>query len=535
MDQNDQVQNPETTLEPQQLSPVAHAVMSVFERREVPNHEPKINVNRFLSEIATWYEKLRNAMDLHDDEVVLRSAIERILKRRLLLGGDGKRVAEPLVRELIWAHYFPNNTLPESTVGKVEHVVDIYLALRHHGVDEGMPEKELNTWTFQVLSCHIARLLSPNIEKNTMSNFMYHIMKDRLKIEDDSEDTKNVQVYLAVRRAFARDDIAFLRFYLFQQIFGELTEENLPHIQRTFAKGYEEIEKQLRYPLKEKIYLFIKRITPVFFILEDVLRKEKGNSRKLLADPEAFKKEVFDACQLRYKGIRSKVNRAIVRSVIFLLITKAVIAFGIEGTYENWRYGHIMYNTIALNTGIPPVLMIIVSLFIKTPGEDNSERILDKIQQVLYDSDPQITPVKTLMVNPPKTRTVLSTIFAFLGLTAFVISFGLIIYGLNKLHFNIVSQGVFIFFITIVSFLAYRINLTAHEYTVEAKQGLFTPFIDFLIIPIVRVGMRLTDGISQINIFIFIFDFLIEAPFKAVFGFFEQFFSYIHSGREELG
>lgn len=194
-----------------------------------------------------------------------------------------------------------------------------------------------------------------------------------------------------------------------------------------------------------------------------------------------------------------------------------------------------MYQTIALNTGIPPLLMIIVSLFIRTPKEDNSQRILDKIYQVLYDPEPQITPVRQLMVNPPKTRSVLTTTFGILGLAAFVVSFGLIIYILNDLHFNIVSQAIFIFFITIVSFLAYRINLTAHEYTVEAKQGLLTPFIDFLIIPIVRVGMRLTEGISQINIIVFLFDFLIEAPLKVIFGFFEQFFSYLHTSREELG
>ena len=521
--------------EEKHLTHLANAVVSVFERKEIPNHEPKISVNRFLSEIATWYEKLRNAMDIRDDEVVLKSAIERILKRRLLLGGDGKRVAEPLLRELIWAHYFPNGTIPESMVGKISQTVDLYLSLRHYAVDEGMKEQEMNEWTFQVLSCHIARLLSPNVEKNTMSNFMYHIMKDSLVIQDDSEDTKNVQVYLAVRRAFAKDDIAFLRFYLFQQIFGELSPENIEHVKRAFIKGYEEIERQLKYPLKEKIYLFIKRITPVFFILEDVLRKEKGNSRHTLADLEKFKEEVFAAADKRYKGIRSKVTRAIIRSVIFLIITKAVIALGVEGTYESWRYGHIMYGTIALNTGIPPLLMIIVSLFIRTPGKDNSERILDKINQVLYDDVPQIAPRKVLMVNPPKTRSVMTTIFAFLGIATFIISFGLMIYILNQLHFNIVSQAIFIFFITIVSFLAYRINLTAHEYTVEAKQGLLTPFIDFLIIPIVRVGMRLTEGISQINIIVFVFDFLIEAPFKAIFGFFEQFFTYLHTSREELG
>ncbi len=520
----------------QSLSPLSDAVVKVFERKEATNNEPKITVNRFLSEIASWYEKLRTAMDISDDEVVLRSAIERIIKRRIILGGNGEKIAEPLLRELIWAHYFPNSTLPESYVGKIAHMVQLYLDLRKNVLDQKVIKEQVMTeWTIHLISCQVARFLSPNIEKNTMSNFMYHIMKDRLEILDDKEDTKNVQVYLAVRRAFAKDDIAFLRFYLFQQIFGDLTTESLPQISKSFLKGYKEIEYQLSYPLREKIYMFIKKRVPVFYILEDVLRQHKTDFRKLLDTSEEFKKVVFDACDVRYKGVRKKVTTAIIRSVIFLLITKAVFAIGVEGSYEKWAYGHINWTTIALNICIPPLLMIITSFFIKTPGKDNSQRILDKINTILYENHPEIIPVLKTLVHPPKKRSVLQVVFALLGLLAFVVSFGLVVWTLNKVHFNLVSQIIFVFFLTVVSFLAYRINLTAHSYSVDAGQGLLTPFIDFLIIPIVRVGMYFTEGISQINIIIFIFDFLIEAPFKAIFSFFEQFFSYLHTSREDLG
>lgn len=524
------------TTSQQTLSPLANAVVSVFERQEVINNESKITVNRFLSEIASWYEKFRNSMDIRDDEVVLRSAIERILKRRVILGGKGEQIAEPLLRELVWARYFPNNTIPESMVRKVSEVIQLYTSLRQNVLlRKSLKEPVMTEWMFQLMSCHIARLLSPNVEKNTVSNFMYHILRNSLVIEDDTEDTQSVQVYLAVRRAFAKDDIAFLRYYLFEQLFGTLTPETLEHTQKYFLKGYEEIEKQLNYPLKEKIYMFAKRQTPIFFILEDILRKEKKSFRALVADKEAFAKEVFTACEIRYKGISRKVRTAIIRSVIFLLITKALFALGVEGTYERWMYGHIVWTTIAVNTGIPPLLMIVVSLFIRTPGKDNSQRILDKISNVLFEPNAHVSHTARLLVKPPKNRSVTTRIFSGLGILAFVVSFGFIVWVLTRLHFNIVSQFIFIFFVTVVSFLSYRINSTAHMYSIDAKQGLLTPFIDFLIIPIVRVGMYLTEGISQINVIIFVFDFLIEAPFKGIFGFFEQWFSYLHAKREDLG
>jgi len=519
------------------LSPFAQALIHAFENKETPTHEAKITVNRFVSEVVSWYEKLRNAMDIRDDEVVLRSAIERILTRRLLWGQvSGKKIAEPLIRELLWARYFPDSTLPETTIHTVGEIIDLYLQLKQQVVRRHeLSENVLNEWIKQLMACEVSKFLNQQKEKELMSNFMFQILKDKLQIVDDTEDTKNVQMFLAVRRAFAKDDIAFLRYHMFHQIFGLLTKDNVEMIGASFFKAYQEIEKQLHYPLKEKIYLFAKRHTPIFFILEDVLKKYNGDISSQLQNQEQFAKDVIEACALRYQGIAAKVRNAIIRSVFFLLLTKAVIAYGIEGTYEKFLYGRVLWFNMAINIGVPPMLMIVVSLFIRTPDQENSKRILSRIHDVLYKENPVIGTRLTLKVNPEKNLSISATIFWLLWIFAFIVSFGFIIYILTKLHFNIVSQGIFIFFLTIVSFLSFRINLIANMYKIEAKQSLFTPFVDFLFLPIIKVGMRLTEGISQLNVIIFVFDFLIEAPFKSLFGFFEKWFMYLHTKREDLG
>lgn len=517
-----------------ELSSVANSLIDAFESQEIYSDEPKIQVNRFVSELASWYEKIRNAMDYRDDEVVLRAAIERILKRRHLYGGTGRTIAEPLLRELVWARYFPNDTLSQNLSEKISDIIDLYLHIKKEvGKQKIIPENELNEWIYQLISCHIARFLKPNQEKNIVSNFMFHILRDVVTIEDDSEDTKNVQVYLAVRRSFARDDLAFLRFYLFQQIYGDPSKENINHIVETFTKGYQEINRQLNYKLKEKILVFIKKQTPVFFILEDILRERRGKVRHLLKNHEEWKQSIYGACEVRYRGISSKVRRAIIRSVIFLLLTKVVFAYVVEGTYDKLVYGKLMWESLIINVGVPPILMVIVSLFIKTPGRDNSERIFHKINTVLYDEHPKISPHLRVALNP-KRKNSMNTIFGILWFAAFFFSFGLMYNILARLGFDIVSKGIFMFFVAIVSFLSYRINKTAHMYTIDDKQGMLTPFIDFLFLPMIRVGMKLTEGVSKINVFIFIFDFLIEAPFKGIFSFFEQWFLYMHTKREDL-
>jgi hypothetical protein len=207
-----------------------------------------------------------------------------------------------------------------------------------------------------------------------------------------------------------------------------------------------------------------------------------------------------------------------------------MFAFAVEGTYERIVYGHILWSSILINTSVPPLLMLIVSLSFRAPGSENTARIHDTIRSLLYHEKPQLGEVLSLKKRRSKPR----ALFSALWWGAFLISFGFIVSFLRVLSFNFVSVVIFLFFLAIVSFLAYRISLTAHLYRMGERQSLFTPVIDFLFMPVVRVGRELTANISKINILLFIFDFFIETPFKLLFAFFEQWFVFLHAKREEL-
>ncbi|MBI4078766.1 MAG: hypothetical protein HY429_00480 [Candidatus Levybacteria bacterium] len=519
----------------QNLSPVATQLVKSFIQKVSENGDKKISVNPFVAHFASWYEKLRNAMEYREEEVILRATIERILKRRLLLGGHGKTVAQPLLRELVWARYFPNESLSESLIDVVAKKIDLYLQLREQILaQKKFSENVLNEWTYHLMSSDIARTLHPNKEKEAMVNFFYQLVYDDVTIVDDTTQTRDAQVYLAIRKSFAKDDIAFLRYNLFYQIFGQLTDASVERIANTFPKGYEEIDRQLHHRAKDKIFSYVKRRAAIFLILEDMLRLQKEHFPTLIKDEEKLKQEVFDACEVRYADVTSKVRRAIIRSVVFILLTKVIFAFAIEGTFEKFVYGNIMWNALVINTAIPPLLMIVVGLFVRVPRKENSERIFTYIKAALFEENPTLGNALSLTRDERLRNPFLQGIFSVLWVLAFVVSFGGLIYVLTRLNFTVVSQIVFIFFLAIVSFLAYRISLIPRAYMVGDKQGLVTPLVDFLFMPVIRVGRHLTEGIAQINVIIFIFDFIIETPFKGIFAFFEQWFFFLHAKREEL-
>ncbi|MBI2040351.1 hypothetical protein HYT18_04730 [Candidatus Microgenomates bacterium] len=518
------------------LSKLSQILISSYSRQHLPNLENKISVNPVVAELASWYEKFRTAMDYREDEVILRSAIERILKRRLLFSNDGLTVAAPLIRELVWARYFPDLTVPETQVQKVAHTIDLFLRLekeinREHRIGANI----VNEWILHILSSEIEDILKPGNRKDLMANFIFQLFKDRIEITDDTREVKDIQLYIAVRRAYANDDLALLRYRLFKQYFGAVSGHNIEKISDQFLNAIKHFETHFKYPLKDKIYNYINDQKVPFLILDDVLRKNQAQLSQLFSDEDSLNVAILEACNNRYKAIKGKVGRAIVRSVVFIFVTKALFALFVEGVFERAFYGGIIWSSIALNTLTPPILMILVGLSIQTPGKENSYRIMGKINSILFEEDAQLNGPLTLRKKPAKTDPILDALFLILWFATFALSFGAIIFILSKFQVNPLSQAIFIFFLAIVSFISYRVNKTAHMYILrDKKESLYTIAFDFFFMPFIQVGRKLTSAVSQLNIFLFIFDFIIETPFKGIVAFFEQWLLFLRTQREKL-
>lgn len=517
------------------LSSSAVALIHVFENKYKDESADKITVNALVSKVAIFYEKFRTAMDYGSEETIPRRAIERILKRRLFLDKNPKSLSQDLVRELIWAGYFPNATVPETIIDEVAKNIELYLELKNKVSEKKSIQKEsLNTFIINVLSCEILNTIHPNKEKNAVANFMYKNLKESVTIDDDSEQNRDLQIYIAVRKNFAKDDIASLHYRLFRQIFGKLKDENMGEIVSGFTQGYKEIEHQLTYPKKERIYNHIKKVTPSFLILFEYLDKEKGEMKSLTLDEDELKEKILKICESKYALIQRNVKTAIIRSFIFILFTKAIFTILGEGTYQTIFLGEIIWTPIILNILIPPMIMLIVGLSIRMPGKENSEVLLSQVKSLIFAENPNLLPTLYLKIKPKESKTFIDYIFSFIWFLSIFLTFGSIWFILNMLSFDIVSKSIFLFFIAIISFLSYRIYQTANNYTVTRKQSLLTPIFDFLFVPIVKLGRSLTEGISQINFLLILIDLLIEAPFKGIIGFFEQWFSFAARKREEL-
>ena len=88
------------------------------------SHEPTIEVGKIASKAAQYYEKARYAVDYKDEHLLRKTAIGRILRRRLTLELTPEKNSRSFLVELIQAGYLPNGELPERVISHVQEIID---------------------------------------------------------------------------------------------------------------------------------------------------------------------------------------------------------------------------------------------------------------------------------------------------------------------------------------------------------------------------------------------------------------------------
>src|SRR3989344_9085202 len=286
----------------------------------------KISVSQTVSFAAFLYEKMRNAVEFREEHLIRRAAIERIIKRRLFLNENGRNLAEPLLKELLWARYYENNTLGEEKIAEIQSIIDKYFFLKNELI-QGRPQSEQNNiseFILEILSCEIEESLSPVHQKESITNYDYQILRPYIE-PFDGEEERDIQVYIAVEKTLAHSDKALIRYHLLKLFIPGITQINWQTADRIlpdFYNAYRKIEKDLNHKYAEKVRNAVKKQIPPFLILRDIFQSSNISIADSLSSENKLKYKVDEACRKRYDESRGRLLRTAVRSFIYILLTK---------------------------------------------------------------------------------------------------------------------------------------------------------------------------------------------------------------------
>lgn len=211
-----------------------------------------------------------------------------------------------------------------------------------------------------------------------------------------------------------------------------------------------------------------------------------------------------------------------------------LFALILEYPLSLYIYKEVNLVSIGINSIFPPILMVLILAFFRVPGESNTKKIYERIIEII-DADKTFETQIAYMPKKPLVRRP-SLIFGFTIFYSitFIVTLTAIYEILILLNFNLISQFIFLFFVSVVTFFSYRIRQIVKELRLEDKESIFTPIVDFFFMPILSLGKFFSQEIARLNFFIFVFDFLIEAPFKLVFEIVEEWISFVRKRKEEI-
>lgn len=489
----------------------------------------KIHVVGAGATLTSAYEQLRNAAENTEEHLLLQNSIRRFY-RQLLLTRDRKDLAlsgDELAVELTLAGYLKNDNLTAAQVKTINTLAvehgELLDALRARRI---APDVALR-WVMDMLSVSVERELSDHSDNDVFMQFCYEYFRTTLephklfrgKVPADYD----IALFMAVHKALLRSDVAVIRADLMRRY--RITSDDVAK----FTDLSKHIDSVHVSRLVDKLYRLVDRQAAPERIVKRMLH-EDVDVRRLLENKSQFLTAFETQVEREYSQVGMRIRRAIIRSIIFLFITKVVIGLALEVPYDYAVHGHIIWFPLIVNLMFPPLYMALLSLTLGLPGPANTRALSDRIAAVLYAGDAQLQLQGVQNLNGKSNRA-----FTFVYVLFGIALVGLMSWGLMSIGFSFLHLLIFFIFLSTASFLGFRLSHMVRELEVlDTQQSGLTFVRDLFYLPFVVIGRWLSEKYSKVNIITLVLDMVIELPLKTILRLVRQWAAFINAKKDEL-
>lgn len=495
-------------------------------------------MDEVVSKVAAFYEKIRGVLDWREEHLLRRGAIERILKRRLILRQNEKNLAAPFVMELIRGGYFPNDKIEEVKIEQVQRLLEKHLFILNNSQNAGSEKAkiQLYDWLFSLAACEIEEVLDPPRRERALIEYMEEIMKERIIVPSQiSNQEKEAQISIAVQKALFKLDKAIISYHLLKKRYPawmNLPQSDLEQIAKNIYLIWSSIEKDLKHPLTEKFYQICERYDTPYLLLGDAIHHNPHRLTEEMQKPENWEEILKMSYARRLAQINSRSRRAAFYSTLSIFATKILLALAIEIPFDRYFTGQFDLRSLLLNITIPPVLMFLLIATIKQPKKNNFNKVMIETMKIIFKSDKfDSYPIKIIRKRGWFINAIINVFYVVISLA----SFGLLWWGLNKLDFGLISKLIFLGFFSLICFAGVKIRERSKELIIdEENYGFFSFLLDSVSLPFIRLGKWLSSQWSKYNTAIVLLSALIDMPFQVFTEFLEQWRYFLKEKKEEI-
>lgn len=476
--------------------------------------------------LTSAYEQLRNAAEYTEEHLLLQRAVRRFYKRIFLThnAADIHTSGDELITELTLAGYIANNTVPVALARDLSILAGEYYSA--YSKLHSATNDKADRWCVDVLAVEVEARLNDRALRDVFVQFAFEqfaklIDGERL-FKGEKPAEYELALYAAVHRALLKSDDATIRWALLDRF------QQSPNNLEGYQQVNEKVDQLLESKVTEKLARVVNRQGAALRVLWRFLNDHE-DAAELMAQPSKLLAAYEAQVAVEYDQINSRITRGIIKSVIFLIITKFLIGVAIEIPYDYLVHDEILWIPLVVNLLLPPIYMILLRFTLSLPSQANTDALVSQVEHMLYkDSSSQ-----RLRVSGQKQQYGAAFNIAY-GLM-FVLIFGLATWGLVSIGFSFVHLLIFFVFFSAASFLGFRLSRTIRELeAVDGEQSGVAMIRDLMYLPFVVVGQKLSEGYSRFNLVAIVLDMLIELPLKTVLRLVRQWGGFISSKKDDL-
>ncbi|PID31760.1 hypothetical protein CR970_04050 [Candidatus Saccharibacteria bacterium] len=490
--------------------------------------EPYVAIPNTGKVLTGVYEQLRNSAEYTEEHLLLQHAIRRFYARELFLAEQPRTqdIGQELVIELTHAGYLQRDSVSMATAEQLSRMADE--AMRRYGQlrQSHVRREDASEWLLSVLAVESDGLLNPNrlghaVASVAFLHFLRLFPREQYAPAIPREEYE-LSLFMAIYLALLKTDVATARTELLRA---------QPNHADISTKEYIALNRMVDAAAKADLTARFRRVVikqgaPLRIVY--AMTKDRPDLPALLSSREHFMDAYSDQVAREYSGIKRHIGKGIIKSIVFLFVTKVIIGIGIEIPYDILLHGRIEYLPLVINTLTPPAYMALLGLGLTAPARSSAAELRRYIENVLFgDAQPQ----RYTRLYPKRMSPLGTIVFG----TMLMLPLFITIFILNQLGFNIMQMIIFFVFLSTASFLGFRLSGMIRELELTAPQtGLFGSLRNFFYLPFIQAGQWLSGKYARLNIVGRILDIAIELPLKTLLRLVRQWVRFVNEKREDI-
>lgn len=475
--------------------------------------------------VSSAYEQLRKAAEYSEEHLLLERAIKRFYKRNLFITNRRTdRFGRELTAELVQAGYVPSDRIASSGVAWLDSLTGQYITTYEQLRQNNIKREVAVEWILALLSAHAEALINPHNRSRAFivvcyQYFLHSIDRDHFADKPDSQSYE-LCLYIAAHQALLKSDKDMVRYDLYTTY--DIAKADI----QTFCQFNDQVDRLFSSELTVELRRIIGKAGAPFRVLKGLI-DDRSDVISLLDDREKFMEAYQSQIVYEYSRADRRLNQGLVKSIVFIVITKTLIGLGIEIPYDLLMYGAIMWLPLIVNLVFPPIYMTGLRLSILKPSLANTKVLMASMERALFTDG-------AAQIHIPKRRNI-SSFRRVVYLVLFSIPVALSVVILHLLHFNIVQMLIFYIFFSTASSLGFRLSMIVRELEQSRPStGFLDSIMEFFYLPFIISGQWLSRKYSQINIVARFLDVAIELPLKALLRLVRQWIRFLDERRDDL-